>query len=394
MKKALLFILLSAVAAGCHKSDVAPGLQTEDDRVTVGFSFSGVRAEAVPASRADESVDAEEELAVGTTVRVLAFQRAQGAVAADIKSDRYMAEATYVVEEITGDDGSARRVLTPCNVDAATGAVDGANSAAPAEIRLRADKYDFYALTPAMAVASPWEVSIKHGVDYAASLTGEIAVGPAYVDATTLKQPVRLTMLDRKCSQISFSVDRQSENVTKVLIKSVSLTKIAHEPAVATLCEALPLTVNDGSFTLGSSVFTAVDGSTYKFAGREEFLPKSEGKFGLSMVVEFNDSGEDTELTAPVELMPEWAFEPDKQYCFVLILKGGAFVLTLEVLPWDADWESNLDNIGGSPHYPIIIGQWDVDYWSESTLGAGIYPVLKSDAWDGNTDLDMSIGKY
>ena len=401
MKKAL-FILLLAAATGCHKKSEFVVPEPEGDRVAVEFVLPGVFASAKPASRADAPQPMEPvELAVGTTVRVLAFQRAAGAVSADITADKCVAEATYVVEEKLEDDGTKNRVLVACNVNPATGAVDNANTADPAQIRLRADKYDFYALTPATAIASPWEVSVNHGVDHASSCTDGvdgtgIAVAPNVSGAAPVyTQSVELDMLERKCSQVSFSVDRKSENVKKVVIKSVKLTEIAPEPAVAKLCEALPLpAVNNGSFEMKGTIFSAVDGKDYQFAGKEGVWPKSKAKFGLSMTVEFNDSGKETILDAPVEAMPEWAFEPNLQYCFVLTLKGGAFVLSLEVLPWDTEWKSDLE-IGGWPRVPVELGDWAVDYWSDPTLGAGVYPVFgdgSGNAWTANPDLDMTIG--
>ena len=85
MKKAL-FILLLAAATGCHKKSEFVAPEPEGDRVAVGFALGGVSVSAKPASRAD--APAAEELAVGTTVRVLAFQRAAGAVSADITADK------------------------------------------------------------------------------------------------------------------------------------------------------------------------------------------------------------------------------------------------------------------------------------------------------------------
>lgn len=391
MKKALFILLLSVAAAGCHKSD-APAPAPDGDRVSVGFALGEVSASAKPASRADAFVP--EALAVGTTVRVLAFQRAQGASDADIAVDSYVAEATYVVAEegFESDGVTPKRVLKACNVDAA-GAVDAANTADPAEIRLRADKYDFYAFTPAAAIASPWTVSISHGVDHASSCTKDVAIAPNLSSGAPLyKQTVTLDMLVRKCSQISFAVDRKSENVKKVLIKSVKLTDIAPEPASATLCEALPLpALNNGSFTMQGSIFSAVDGSEYQFAGKDEVLPKSKAKFGLSMTVEFNDSGEDTVLDAPVDDMPEWAFEPNLQYCFALVLKGGSFVLTLQVLPWDTEWSYDLD-LGDWPYTAIEVGEWNVSDWTTG-LGGNSYPVVNNNSWTANPDWNTSLGQ-
>ena len=176
------------------------------------------------------------------------------------------------------------------------------------------------------------------------------------------------------------------------MIKSVKLTEIAPEPAVAKLCEALPLpAVNNGSFEMKGTIFSAVDGKDYQFAGKEEVLPKSKSKFGLSMTVEFNDSGKETILDAPVEAMPEWAFDPNLQYSFVLTLKGGAFVLSLQVLPWDTEWKSDIE-LGDWPHGSVEVGSWNVVDWAPG-LGANVYPVLSGNAWTLNPDWNASLGQ-
>ncbi len=364
MKKAL-FILLLAAATGCHKKSEFVAPEPEGDRVAVGFALGGVSVSAKPASRAD--APAAEELAVGTTVRVLAFQRVAGAVSADITADKFVAEATYVVVENTKDDGTKVRVLEACNVNPATGAVDNANTADPAQIRLRADKYDFYALTPATAIASPWEVSVSHGVDHASSVTKDVAIASNLSSGSpSYTQTVKLDMLMRRCSQISFAIDRKAENVTKTTIKSAKFTKIAPSPAVAKLCEALPLpAVNDGSFEMKGDIFSSVDGVAYKLAGKAVVLPKSESAFRLDMTINFNDASTNKDVFADI---PAMSLDPSYQYCFLITLKGGDLSLTLLVMDWDAEYTNDV-NIGDWFHGSVELGTWSVADW-DTDLGA------------------------
>lgn len=358
MKKAL-FILLLAAAAGCHKSDAVFVPEQDGDRVTVGFALGEVGASAQPA--ATRAVT-EVPLAAGTTVRVLAFQRAAGAASADITADKYVAEATYVVEEITGDGGAKELRLKACNVNPTTGAVDAANTATPAEIRLRADKYDFYAFTPAVAIASPWKVSIAHGVDHASSCTADVAVAPNLSgNVPVYTQTVSLDVLMRKCCRITFVAERASQTVSKIKIGSAKLSKMAGAPAVATLCSALPTpSSNNVDISLNGSAFTAVDGLNYKFSGETIVLPKSEEEFGIDMTVEFNGSGVDKALSGKV---PAMAFEPGRQYCFALSLKGGDVTLTLVIMDWDAVYDSEL-NIGDWFYGAVTLGSWSLSEWN------------------------------
>ncbi|MDE6374714.1 MAG: hypothetical protein K2L09_03080 [Alistipes sp.] len=396
MKKAL-FILLLAVATGCHKADTPGGLNTDTDLVTVRFALPGVSAEVSPVSRADADeplpVHKVSELDEGVTVRVLAFQRrmegvpAAPAASADIENDTYVAEATYKVvkkslEVPEGADPQFDYVLVPCNVDPATGKVDETATAKPAELRLRADTYDFHALTPAVAVDNLRKVSIGHGADYAVSCTPGIVLS-----AATNPAAVELETLERKCCRITFSIDRQAENVKTVDIKSITFSEISESPLTALLGEDLIPGANTGSYVFPAEVFSpVVDTIKYKFVGGDEILPKAEGKFKLSMLVNFNDSKEDS---APEAEIDELTFEAGKQYRFILTLKGDEFVLWLTVLDWDedVDWEIP---IGDWPHLVIQLGKWENISWNEGS-GGYFYPVISVDDWIPVTDWGISF---
>ncbi|MCM1249814.1 MAG: hypothetical protein NC209_01545 [Alistipes sp.] len=391
MKKALFFLLL-AVATGCHEAE-GPGVPGPDsDLVTVRFALPGVGAEVSPVSRAGDPVHLDE----GVTVRVLAFRRrtegtpAAPAASADIEADTYAGEATYKVvkksvEVPEGSEPEFDYVLVPCNVDA-DGAVDETNTDTPAELRLRAATYDFYALMPAVAVDdTDRTVSIAHGIDHASSCTPDITLSAADNPAE-----VELETLDRKCCRISFSVVRLAENVKTVDIKSVTLSEISESPLSAVLCKALTPGANTGSYTFRKNAFTAVDGSKYHFAGADVVLPKSKAKFKLAMSVEFNGSGKDS---APEAEMPELSFEAGKQYAFILKLKGDAFVLSLTVLDWNEVPEWNVP-MGDWPHLVVEIGKWEVvDWGNDNGVGGYFNPEVIIGDWIPVTGWNVGIGK-
>lgn len=399
MKKAL-FILLLAAATGCHKKSEFVAPEPEGDRVAVGFALGGVSVSAKPASRADAPV--AEELAVGTTVRVLAFQRAAGAVSADITADKFVAEATYVVVENTKDDGTKVRVLEACNVNPATGAVDNANTADPAQIRLRADKYDFYALTPATAIASPWEVSVNHGVDHASCVVTDVAIAPNTSRPDPYKQEVDLGMLMRKCAKVSFVFKRKSESssIKKIEIKKVKLSKIAHSPATAKLCEALSIGANDGSYDgFPVGVYTFPDtGDPTTFACFDEVLPKSSASYQLEVTANFNDSKDDTDLTPAsittdkAEYQDVLAFQPNKHYIFTITLKGNSFTLTLDVGDWNLadDWDNS--SVGGWPEASVEVGQWDVVESWDTDMGGNTFPPIGVGDWTSSFNWNLDLG--
>lgn len=219
MKKAFIIWLALAVASGCSKADgPAPGYGWHGGRLQSGrrerrglvvrrrvlnFPGGGVGLSSGGATRA-----MSENLAPGSTVRVLAYTRRAAEAAADIERDTYVAEATYRVK----DDYS----LEPCVVDGMTGVATGTAGASP--MRLRTGTYDFYALTPALSLTGHKEASVAHGTDYACSLTAACAVATRQ-DVST--QTVVLATLERKCSRLAFSITRKAENVAKAVINSV-----------------------------------------------------------------------------------------------------------------------------------------------------------------------------
>ena len=140
--------------------------------------------------------------------------------------------------------------------DADTGRIDpsGIKTEGASPLRLMAGTYDFYAITPALALekdatdgstlAVPAKVSVHHGDDFASSLTGEVEVlsdgsvrqpDPANVGSkkTQTGGKVELIILDRKCSRIEFNVVRNTETAfDKLEIVSAKMTKMTKSPIV------------------------------------------------------------------------------------------------------------------------------------------------------------------
>ena len=314
-----------------------------------------------------------ENLAPGSTVRVLAYTRRAAGAAADIERDTYVAEATYRVK----DDYS----LEPCVVDGMTGVATGTAGASP--MRLRTGTYDFYALTPALSLTGHKEASVAHGTDYACSLTAACAVATRQ-DVST--QTVVLATLERKCSRLAFSITRKAENVAKAVINSVELSGIARSPAAALLCENLPTGTNDGGYEFPQGTF--VQGAEpYQYSGTDEVLPKSDAAFDLQMSVTFNEADRATDLQATV---PAMAFDTGKRYNFDLSLQGGFIVLTLQVTPWNVDpvWDTS---VGEPPYASVVVGSWEIREWS-GEIGGNFVPVLDPGSWSENPQWDSEIG--
>lgn len=102
-------------------------------------------------------------------------------------------------------------------------------------------------------------------------------------------------MLERKCSQLYFTISRKAENVTKAVIKKVELSEITLSPVSAVVCEALPTDVGGGTYDFPASTFAQGD-QPYEYTVADEVLPKADAPFGLAMQVVFNSATEATDL--------------------------------------------------------------------------------------------------
>lgn len=353
-----------AAAYGCSRSeDSAP----ETGAVELRFGSGGISVEAAPAGATKASA---ENLAAGTTVRVVAYSRS--GADADLSQDSYAAEATYLVQA----DGS----LTPCSVDA-SGASTG--TAGASHMYLRSGTYDFYALTPALPLSDNKQVSVGHGVDYACSLT------PARTVGGTHGRNVALAMLLRRCSRLCFSVTRRAEHIASAEIVSVGLFRIAQAPATALLCEALPVGAGTGAYSFPNGTFMPGP-ELYQSYGADETLPKGSAAFDLAMEVRFNGAASPTALEAEV---PTMAFAPGLRYNFDVSLEGKYIVLTLTVAPWNEAPAWDLPDIGESPLVGVEVGRWEITEWG-TDIGGYFTPVLKPGSWVANGDWTTDLGAY
>lgn len=323
----------------------------------VQFSASGIGTEAV--------TRASSPLADGATLRILAFRRV--GASPDLQADEYMGEGTYQA-------GGGNGALTPVS-----------------SLLLRAGTYDFYALTPALAVINPAgggtglprAVSVGHDVDYATSLTGQQTVVGA-------GSPVLLNDLGRRCTRLIFELSPKSGNITSVSVESAGLTNMTHAPIEAALHAALPLAgvVQDDELTIAGSEFSVPDQALNTSAATVT-LPRKAGKFRFKMNVAFNGKAA-AEFAAD---MPETlAFAPGTQYTFTLKMKGGSIQLILTVLPWGESVMGGQDDIGAFTPITIDVGSWENVTIPGETGGGNT--TVSTGQWTPNPDLDALLGDY
>ncbi|MDE6069859.1 MAG: hypothetical protein K2F92_03125 [Alistipes sp.] len=389
MKK-LLFILLLAAATGCHKSEEGAPKPAAAE-VTVEFTLAGARsAQAVVRSVEGVTPGDPVALAEGTTVRVLAFERA--GENADIANDTFVSEATYVADK--------NGVLTPCVVDADGKIAAGTGISMklpPAEYA-----YDFYAITPAMEVPGHKIISVAHGVDYACSLTSKL-VEPS----VTGTQTVALNTLVRHGAKLTFSVMpiedlSEEKEITEIAFKTIDLSYMSPAPYVDAICSLWKpdsWTIADDAscrYSIPESKFSAVSGSKVNFVGTDIVLPKKKADFGVKMDVAFNGSETASPLPATIKNM---ALAAGYHYNFSLKLTGSKLVLILNVIPWtELTWgegDDYDDGIGEWPHGSVVVGEWWLDItWEETELGGSFIPIVKPGGWIGNPNWDTDIADF
>lgn len=371
MKKLLLLTSAMLVLFGCSKSDRGTEPEPDGEKVAVAFSLPGISTEVLSAgqvasSRAPETEDGIKVVPLDedVTVRVVVYQRA--GTNADLANDKYVTDATYVA--VKEED---RMVLKPCTI-----ANDGTVTVNESNVmRLRFGTYDFYAVTPALALDTDHrKVDVHHGTDYAASLTDAVKVA---LQPGGDMQQVTLDYLERKCSLLDFSISRSHKNVIKAVFNSVKISKITKDPATVLLNAAIATGDNTGEYAFPSGTFAELN-ETSKFlsAGSGEVLPKSKAAFDLEMNVTFND-GDPSELKTTV---PEIAFDPGFKYCFNLHLNGDMLELRLIVSSWNEvpGWDVEIGSPGAA--IIIVVGSWEIVEWN-TTFGGQLAPVISTESW-------------
>lgn len=364
MRNSLICIFLSALSLfACTEVDDL----VVRDGVVVSFVTPGMNAGESEATRA---VNTYVPLDEGVTVRILVYRRKGNNP--DLSADEFIGENTYVAD----DYGQLSACVVDANGDKTTGT--------PTELRLIQGSYDFYAITPALPTVSNDHktISVKHGVDYATSLTTKtIAPGAGTVPLTTL---------DRKCSKVEFNFDRKSSNVTEIQIDEVSLCDMSKAPLTGKLAENLPdASAKTDTVKLGSSVFTIDQTTKYKAKGSTIILPKTAGDLKVGMKLKFN--GGSTQVTLKPATVKNLAFAQGTRYIFKVVLLGGSVKLTLTVADWAETYNITADNLGASNSLTIEVGEWNNVNFDASTGGSANTNIGD---WTVNPEWDNILGEY
>lgn len=347
IKSTLLKLFLLLFVASCTTdSDLSEG-----EKVPVNFSLPGITAEATqqPVTRAS--------MQAGTTVRVVAYR------SGDLGNTGYVAEKAYTVQA----DGT----LAP---------TDGT------PLRLIMGTYDFYAVTPALAVnhaGSAPTVSVGHLADFASKLVSGQSVAQG-----SGGQSITLGDLERKCSQLALQLNAggtvvNNQPVTKVAITEAVFTQMTAAPQTLTATDDFPAGVAcTDAITAGASCF-ATDGTQPTLSsGGCVALPKQAGSFGLKLKALFNDAHS---LEFDKANIANLEFKKGYRYAFVATYDNDKFRLSLVVAPWTTE-DINTDLGSGSARiYPL--GQWTLST-IEGSWGAGGFRIRVSgwqaSHWSGN----------
>ena len=285
---------------------------SESDKIVVRFSLSGIQAEVSTRAGGNDT----SPLAEGTTLRILAFKRVS--TDADLSKDKYMGEGRY----IANSDGS----LTEKSF-----------------LLLPRGTYDFYALTPQevsrvnVSDGNPCTVSVKHGDDYASSLTT--------ATITEDRSSVSLAVLTRHCSKLVFNFLPKYDNITSVDIHSVQLTNMSKSPIVGSLNVSLPIEDGNSGTIITLSDFTPVVGKSLELSASTVVLPRQAGPSEFKMEACFNGSATRIVCSAPLPFA-DLGFQPGYQYIFTVKMKGDAAELELAVEPWGKEHSLDMD-MGG-----------------------------------------------
>lgn len=332
------------------------------DAAAVYFCSSGVTAKVESGLSTRALIP--ENLAAGTTVRVLAYKRL--GASPDITTDTYEGENTYVVD--------ASGNLSACVTDE-QGVV---TAGTPTELYLRDDTYDFYAVTPALAVTNG-NVSVDNGTDYAVSFTGAVPL------TLSGSRTVNLSTLERKCSLLSFSVTRMVDNIASITVDQLSLSYTTRGTLNADITGDIDLTgaLADYPLLLGSTAFQPGEEAYQKYASRV-VLPKTSSGFRLEFKLYFNAASTLSTLTADV---PAMVFEKGMRYNFSLVLRGESALLTLYLSDaWSipVDWNTDSGNGVG-----VVVGQWTGVSWQ--TTGGAINIVAGAGSWQVNPNWQVEL---
>lgn len=301
---ATLLLLLS----GCVKENSdTPG--RKDGKARISFSAPIIVEQAVVSAqqaygKAQSTTRAA--LTEKTTVRVVAFTSTNPA---------YSGDQAYFVDS----DGK----LKPCTVNA-----DGSFKSVDmtGELALYPDKYDFYAITPALPLgANKNSVTVLNGIDYASSVTSNINVSN--------DQTLTLTQLDRKCAKIALVIKKGDDNtlMTALSVASggVTINNLAPSATTASLNATIAQASGTATLNVPQSVFKTI--SATETSAITYLLPRlGENRINLTYNLTYTVSG--TSETKNVSgSMGNIALESGKSYTFTLTMRqAGASIAVKE----------------------------------------------------------------
>ena len=342
-KRCLLIGALFLTVVGCQRRPLWDGSGGES--CEVHFSAGSLKLEAET-----KAPDDKVALEVGSTVRVVAYQRSSaGQTEPNLETDIWKATATYKVQS----DGTT---LVACEVDD-TGAETGTSVKG---MELNNGTYDFYAYSTARKLEADNRTvkGVGHGEDFLG----------AYVGSRAINRSSSSVALDfeHECTKITFSVvPAEGMSCNDLSVSKVGMKRLATAPAADyTIGGDLAATVGDETSTGEIVGFDYIDPleKGKGASGSGIFLPKSNGVVPAEFTIRVNEL--DYVLTAE---LPSIAFLKGNDYRFTARVKQGSVDLVLDVLSWGAV-DQNLDGFGG-PNGSIEVGSWGNIDWNGSIGG-------------------------
>lgn len=308
----------------------------------------------------------------GATVRVLVYPKGS-------TSGAPLAQNTYL-----STDG----ILTSCVVDHLGAVTSGAGS----EMRLTSGEYDFYAITPALAVTAQadglFTAEVAQRVDFASSVTTQTISASA-------GSAVELTELERKCAKLTFAVDvaeAASVGISSTSLVDVSLSGMSVSQRVTGSGD---LSAGESSSTLiVDDVFTTDSAEPRKASGSFIVLPRGDTSLDLSLRARFNGVTSVTTLFRNAAVSVP-AFEKGKSYTFtVRLANDGKLKLWLTVSPWNTnDQDLNLGGVPTGPVYTQLIGEWSTVTWENNLGGVPTGPIITGvSGWWDNINYNPHLG--
>ena len=305
--------------SGCTKELTEPGSRN-DGKMRISFSTPVITDDTAtpPPATGRETTQSSPRTSIteNTTIRVVVYL-AGGMT--------YVADQTYYM------NGGKLKTCT-VNADGTFKEVDMQN-----ELALIPDKYDFYAITPALPLnADQKTVTVPNGVDYASSVTSDKTVNS--------DQTLELTQLSRKSAKIALEVKKADDNTAMTSLqlnpsgKGVTISALPASKSITLNADIAPAT-GTTTLTIPASVFT-LNGTTS--TATTYLLPRL-GTSRLSLSYDLTYTVSNTPESKTVSgSMGNTVLKKGKSYTFTLTMRKTGASLTV------VDWiESNQEVVTG-----------------------------------------------